>query len=236
MTRSMLISNTIRRCRLNHQTKKEINELFIFELEAMNFEDRVDDFMLFISVCLHVNWKLEWFSHIAQMLTLKFQIWSFKEILNETIKIKDDDIKSWIITNWMIIIKANKSKVIWKQQFIDDFNELEWEKILLALTEEKVTDYTIKIEINAKIEKFTCKRSVEIVSEDSDVDERFCQRCTCIDQLLNWTQIKAETLADVDNFNRALLNHWQCNDKHCRNQNDFCFMNFANKHYNMNHT
>ncbi len=87
------------------------------------------------------------------MLTLKFQIWSFKEILNETIKIKDDDVKNWIITNWMIIIKANRSKVIWKQQFINDFNELEWKKILLALTEEKVTDYTIKIKINAKIEK-----------------------------------------------------------------------------------
>jgi len=33
-----------------------------------------------------------------------------------------------------------------------------------------------------------------------------------------------------------LLNHWQCNNEHCRNQNDFCFMNFTDKHYNMNHT
>ncbi len=65
----------------------------------MNFKDRIDDSMLFISVYLYVNWKLKWFSHIAQMLTLKFQIWSFKEILNEIIKIKDDDVKSWIITN-----------------------------------------------------------------------------------------------------------------------------------------
>ncbi len=142
------------------------------------------------------------------MLTLKFQIWSFKKILNETIKIKDDDVKSWIITNWMIIIKVNRSKVIWKQQFIDDFNELEWKKILLALTEKKATDYTIKIEINVKIEKSICKKSAEIVSENSDVDERFCQRCICIDQLLNWAQIKAETLADINNFNKALLNRW----------------------------
>ncbi len=65
----------------------------------MNFEDWIDDSMLFISVYLHVNWRLEWFSHIAQMLTSKFQIWSFKKILNEIIKIKDDDIKSWFITN-----------------------------------------------------------------------------------------------------------------------------------------
>ncbi len=201
----------------------------------MNFEDWIDDFMLFISVYLHVNWKLEWFNYIAQMLTLKFQIWSFKKILNEIIKIKDDDIKSWIITNWMIIIKVNKSKVTWKQQFINDFSELEWKKILLTLTEKKATDYTIKIKINVKIEKFTHKRSAEIISEDSDVNERSCQRCTCIDQFLNWAQIKADTLADVNNFNRALLNYWQCNDEHCKNQNDFCFMNFANKHYNMNH-
>ncbi len=49
------------------------------------------------------------------MLTLKFQIWNFKKILNKIIKIKDDDVKSWIITNWMIIIKTNKLRVIWKQ-------------------------------------------------------------------------------------------------------------------------
>ncbi len=170
------------------------------------------------------------------MLTLKFQIWSFEEILNEIIKIKNDDIKNWIITNWIIIIKVNKSKVIWKQQFIDDFNELEWKKILLALTEKKVTNYTIKIEINVKIEKFTCKRFVEIVSENSDINEKFHQRHTCINQLLNWAWIKADTLADINNFDKALLNCWQCNDEHCRNQNDFCFVNFANKHYNMNHT
>ncbi len=72
------------------------------------------------------------------MLILKFQIWSFKKILNETIKIKDDDVKSWIITNQMIIIKVNRSKVIWKQQFINDFNELKWEKILLASTNFRV--------------------------------------------------------------------------------------------------
>ncbi len=183
----------------------------------MNFKDRIDDSMLFISVYLHVNWKLKWFSHIAQMLTLKFQIWSFKEILNEIIKIKDDDVKSWIITNQMIIIKVNKSKVTWKQQFIDDFSELEWKKILLTLTEKKVTDYTIKIKINVKIKKFTCKKYAEIVSEDSDVNEKSHQRCTCINQLLNQAWIKAETLADINNFNRALLNHWQYNDKHCRN-------------------
>jgi len=221
---------------LNHQTRKETDELFISELEAMNFEDQVDDSMLFILICLHVNWRLKWFSYIAQMLTSKFQIWSFEEILNETIKIKNDDIKNWIITNWMIIIKANKSKVTWKQQFINDFSELEWKKILLTLIKKKATDYTIKIKINAKTEKSTCKRSAEIVSEDSDVDEKSHQRCTCIDQLLNRAWIRAETLADVDNFNKALLNCWQCNDEHCRNQNDFCFVNFADKHYNMNHT
>ncbi len=227
---------TIHRRRLNRQTRKNLEKLFISELEAMNFEDRVNDFMLSISACLHVNRRLEWSSHIAQMLTSKFQIWSFKEILNETIKIKNDDVKSWFITNWMIIIKANRSKVIQKQQSIDDFSELEWEKILLALTEKKTTDYTIKIEINAKIEKSTHKRSAEIVSEDSDADERSRQRRTCIDQLLNRAWIRADTLADVDNFDKALLNHWQCNDEHCRNQNDFCFVNFADKHYNMNHT
>ncbi len=135
----------------------------------------------------------------------------------------------------MIIIKANKLKVIWKQQFIDDFNKLKWKKILLTLTEKRVTDYIIKIKINVKIEKSTCKRFAEIVFKDSDIDEKSCQRCIYINQLLNQAQIRAETLVDVNNFNKALLNHWQCNDKHCKNQNDFCFMNFTDKHYNINY-
>ncbi len=107
---------------------------------------------------------------------------------------------------------------------------------MLALTEEKATDYTIKIEVNAKAEKPTRKRPAEVVSEDPDVDERPRQRRTRIDQLLNRARIRAETLADAGNFDRALLNRWQCNDEHCRNQNGFCFVDFAGKHYNMNHT
>ncbi len=227
---------TIHRRHLNRQTRKKAEKLPISELEVMNFEDRVDDSMLSISACLRVNRRLEWSSHIAQMLTSKFQIWSFEEILDETIRINDDDVKSWIITNRMIVIKANRSKVIRKQQSIDDFSELEWDKVLLALTEKKATDYTIKIEVNAKAEKPTRKRPAEVVSEDSDADERSRQRRTRIDQLLNRARIRSDTLADVDNFDRALLNRWQCNDEHCRNQNDFCFVNFAGKHYNIDHT
>jgi len=73
------------------------------------------------------------------------------------------------------------------------------------LTEKKATDYTIKIEINVKIEKSTCKKSVEIVFEDSEADESR-QRCTCINHLLNRAQIKVDTLADINNFDKALLN------------------------------
>jgi len=76
---------------------------------------------------------------------------------------------------------------------------------LLALTEKRATDYTIKIEINVKTEKSIHKRFAEIVSEDFEVDES-CQRRTCIDNLLNRAQIKADTLADVNNFDRTLLN------------------------------
>jgi len=85
----------------------------------------------------------------------------------------------------MIVIKANRPKATRKQQSIDDFSELEWEKVLLALTEEGATDYTIKIEVNAEAEKPTRKRPAEVVSEDPDVDERPRQRRTRTDQLLN---------------------------------------------------
>ena len=59
-----------------------------------------------------------------------------------------------------------------------------------------------------KIEKFTYKRFAEIVSEDSDVNEKSCQRCIYINQLLNQAWIKTDTLADINNFDKALLNHW----------------------------
>ncbi len=226
----------IHRRRLDRQTRKDAEELPTSELEAMNFEDRVGDPMLSISACLRVNRRLEWSSHIAQVLASKFQIWSFEETLDEIIRINDDDVKSWIITNRMIVIKANRPKVTRKQQSIDDFSELEWDKVLLALAEEGATDYTIKIEVNAEAEKPTRKRPAEVVSEGSDADERSRQRRTRIDQLLNRARIRSDTLADVGNFDRALLNRWQCNDEHCRNQNGFCFVNFAGKHYNMNHT
>jgi len=55
---------------------------------------------------------------------------------------------------------------------------------LLTLTEKKATDYTIKIKINVKIEKFTHKRFAEIDFENFEVDE-FHQRCICINYLLN---------------------------------------------------
>jgi len=77
---------------------------------------------------------------------------------------------------------------------------------LLALAEEGATDYTIKIEVNAKAEKPTRKRPAEVVSEGSDADERSRQRRTRIDQLLNRARIRSDTLADVGNFDRALLN------------------------------
>ncbi len=136
----------------------------------------------------------------------------------------------------MVVIKANRPKATRKQQSIDDFSELEWEKVLLALAEEGAIDYTIKIEVNAEVEKSTRKRPAEVGSEGPDADERPRQRRTRTDQLLDRARIRADKLADVGNFDRALLNRWQCIDEHCRNQNGFCFVDFAGKHYNMDHT
>ncbi len=175
----------IHRRRLDRQTRKEADELPTSELEAMDLEDQIGDPMLSISACLRVNRRLEWSSHISQVLASKFQIWNFEETLDEAIKTKDDDIKGWIITNRMIVIKANKSKATRKQQSIDDFSELEWEKVLLALAEERATDYTIKIEISAEAEKPTRKRPAEVISDGPDADERPRQRRTRTDQLLD---------------------------------------------------
>jgi len=76
---------------------------------------------------------------------------------------------------------------------------------LLALAEEGATDYTIKIEVNAEAEKPTRKRPAEAVSEDTDVDGPR-QRRPRIDRLLDRARIRADTLADAGNFDRALLN------------------------------
>lgn len=174
------------------------------------------------------------------MLASKFQIWNFEETLDEAIKTKYGDLKGWITTNRMVVIKSNKPRATRKQQSIDDFSELEWEKVLLALTDEDATDYIIKIEVSADAEKPTTrKRPAEVLSDGLNADGPESgprQRVTRTDQLLDRARIRTDTFAEAGNFDRALLNRWQCNDENCRNQNSFCFVDFAGKHFNMNHT
>lgn len=56
-------------------------------------------------------------------------------------------------------------RLLEKQQSIDDFSEVEWEKVLISLAEEAATEYTIKTEIWSETSKgkHTRKRPPEVL-------------------------------------------------------------------------
>lgn len=59
---------------------------------------------------------------------------------------------------------------------------------------------------------------------------------TRTDRLLDQAKIKADALRAAGNFEKDLLDHWQCHDSRCKNQNGWCFVDFSGKHYNMDHS
>ena len=63
----------------------------------------------------------------------------------------------------------------------------------------------------------------------------FVDRIIKIDQLLKQQTNRAKIMKIVDNFIMQLLKHWHYVDKRCINHDQWCFVNFTNKHYDINH-
>lgn len=137
-----------------------------------------------------------------------------------------------------MIVRASRSKVTRKLQFIDDFIEAKWNKVLKIIASEIVIKYDVRIKLQVEFlkEKSFLKRFSNVLSSDSLKFSSLKARITRINKLLNRTRVRVNNLAAVDNFDRELLHRWQCNDRQCQNFNDWCFVDFADKYFNINHT
>jgi len=52
-------------------------------------------------------------------------------------------------------------------------------------------------------------------------------------RLLKQTRSRITNLENVSNIDKQLINCWQCYDKRCNNKNNYCFIDYTNKHYSI---
>jgi hypothetical protein len=57
-----------------------------------------------------------------------------------------------------------------------------------------------------------------------------------MDYLLNCMQNKADTLEKAGEFDKQILNWWQCVDECCCNHNLWCFVDYAGQHWAIHHS
>jgi len=111
--------------------------------------------------------------------------------------------------------------------------------VLEIIASETAIEYDVRIELQVESLKMksSLKRSLDVLSSDPlEPSSLKATRITRIDKLLDRVRIRADSLAAAGNFDSELLHRWQCNDKQCRNLNGWCFVDFAGKHFNMDHT
>ncbi len=141
----------------------------------------------------------------------------------------------------MISVQTSRSKITWKLQFIDDFIKAKWNKMLKIIASKIIIKYDVRIELQIEFlkKKSSLKRFLNVLSFDSlKFSLLKATRITRINKLLDHACIWVDDLIQVavDNFDHKLLHCWQYIDKACQNFNDWCFIDFADKHFNMNHT
>ncbi len=138
----------------------------------------------------------------------------------------------------MVSVRASRSKTTRKLQSIDDFTEAEWNKVLEIIASEAAIEYDVRIELQVESPKAkgSLKRSLNVLSSDPlKPSSPKATRITRTDKLLDRARIRADGLTAAGNFDRELLHRWQCTDRACRNFNGWCFVDFAGKHFNMDH-
>ncbi len=107
----------------------------------------------------------------------------------------------------MVIVRASRSKATRKLQFIDDFTEAEWNKMLEVIASESVIEYDVRIELQAEFlkGKSSLKRFLNVLSSDPLKPSSPKARNTRTDKLLDRARIRADHLTAAGNFDRELL-------------------------------
>ena len=98
----------------------------------------------------------------------------------------------------------------------------------------------LKIEIQAEtkqllnpLKNIPKRQHVELSSDPAAPQAQEKKRVTRTDKLLNSARDRAEALEAVGNYNKQLLDRWQCRDQQCRNMNGYCFIDFEGKHFDI---
>ena len=99
-------------------------------------------------------------------------------------------------------------------------------------------ELSVKLEISATTLSIQqLKRSRDVLSSDpiEEMTPQPKRRVTTTERRLDQARERAEALQAVGNFDKAIVDRWQCNDDHCTNKDSFYFVDFAGKHYNISH-
>ncbi len=95
----------------------------------------------------------------------------------------------------------------------------------------------IKIEIATIVDKnlvkIRKKARLDLISNSLAKEFTSKARLIKTNRLLEQTRSRATNLENASNINKQLINYWQCHDKQCNNKNNYCFINYTNKHYSI---
>ena len=96
----------------------------------------------------------------------------------------------------------------------------------------------VKIEISATAPplKAQLKRPHRKTLSSDPIDESAPQprrRITTTDRRLDQARERAEALHAAGNWDKDIVDRWQCRDSHYHNKNGWCFVDFAGKYYDI---
>ena len=196
--------------------------------------------MLTVHARLRVNGRVIWTSSLGSKKRSVFSIWDFEQTLETEIEKRNGHTKGWTTTSIVVIIKAIHSRARNVHQTIDNYTEIEWEKVLIVIDDESrkwKPDITIKIEISMEEPKQSNPPDILLdATESSTIITTPTDRRTRTHQLLERQRDQGEILINAGDFDRQLVNRWVCHDDRCTNQNNFCFVDEDGLHYDLSHT
>lgn len=228
-----------RRLREEREAQKELDLLPTSELDELRLEEEHGDPKIEMKVGLRVNKRIEWAHTFVVQLLSEFDIWTFEELFNAELDKRNVGL-GWVTQSIMVIVKSKHSKAVQVYQSIDDFSEPQWSKVvdvIKAQSAEFYPDLTVRIEIAAVVDKDLVevrkKARNDLTSDPLDEESTSKARLTRTDRLLEQTRSRAANLEDAGKIEKKLTTHWQCHDKRCTNKDDYCFIDYIDKHYSI---
>ena len=139
------------------------------------------------------------------------------------------------MTRYTAIIRSD-TRAPRRIQSFDELSEAEWERVVAIILKERTDSLSVSIETSAEVEKTPQKPGSGSIGSGPVNEPIAVEKLTRTDQLLNQAHARADVLADAGNFDQKLMDHWQCRDTRCHNEKGWCFVDYNDKHYDVDHT